>query len=124
MDKRDIVVFVLKVNILWELKYLLKFGLEFISEVKVLCRPVPERDGVFTVSNADDAATDFVCEIPAKLTTDNSKNESFPQPVGQVLANAKDELSTETVVVVLPHRLDTLLENVVVNADGEFRRRL
>ena len=95
-----------------------------VDLLDLVLRARPELDAVDLRAQADDGAANLVALV--ELLTDERHGEPLPALVEQrrIVLHRQHPLPAVRVRLVLPHRLDPRLEQVVVRIALQFRRRL
>lgn len=92
-------------------------------DVSSAVNPGPHAQHVLPAADAEHGPTDFIAGI-AKLVPDDRQQQVLPVPVGHTFLEPHNPLAALFVGLILPHRTDTLFENVVVGDCGQQRRPL
>ena len=95
-----------------------------VDLLDVVLRPCPELDTIDFGAEANDCAADLVALV--ELLTDERHRKPLPALIEQrrVVLHREHPLAAIRVRLVLPHRLDARLEQVVVRVPLQFGRRL
>jgi len=90
--------------------------------LRVVRRPVPQRQDVLLKADGNDGAADLLPDH--ELFPQHGEDEVLPAARREALLQSHDPLATARVGRVLPHRSDSLLEEVIVTVAGQLARPL